>query len=110
MKTGAYFCAIVPALPWLYSSIDEKLGHYRRYTKQKILKIQKTLNGASLSTCYYFNFIGALAWLFKYKLFKSTEMSNKDLKTIESILPLIKLLDKSPLPFGQSLFFALRKN
>ncbi|MGB7522617.1 MAG: methyltransferase domain-containing protein, partial [Spirulinaceae cyanobacterium] len=31
-------CISVPAYPWLFGYHDEKLGHYRRYSRQDLLK------------------------------------------------------------------------
>ena len=34
LRPGGHLCIFVPAMPSLYARIDERSGHYRRYTKQ----------------------------------------------------------------------------
>ena len=38
LKTGGILCISVPVFPWLFGYHDEKLGHYRRYTKKNLLR------------------------------------------------------------------------
>lgn len=38
LKPGGILCISVPVFPWLFGYHDEKLGHYRRYTKKNLLR------------------------------------------------------------------------
>ena len=39
LREGGKVFIYVPALPFLYSTMDKKVGHYRRYTKQALLEL-----------------------------------------------------------------------
>ena len=39
LRPGGKLLVYVPALPFLYSAMDKKVGHYRRYTKQALLEL-----------------------------------------------------------------------
>lgn len=43
MDPGATLLLTVPAMPWLWSAWDAKLGHYRRYTKKSLRAAAATL-------------------------------------------------------------------
>jgi len=43
MEPGATLLLTVPAMPWLWSSWDSMLGHYRRYTKASLHQAVATL-------------------------------------------------------------------
>lgn len=51
----------VPALKWLYGSIDKEAGHYTRFTKKEIRRLFES-NGLELEKLSYFNFVGAIGW------------------------------------------------
>lgn len=36
LRAGGLFLASVPALPWLFSTWDQSLGHHRRYTRRRL--------------------------------------------------------------------------
>lgn len=70
MLPGALLVIYVPALPFLFSNMDVKVGHYRRYTKRDLLR-KVSQAGFSVSNCYFNDCLGILAWgslkLFGYK-------------------------------------------
>jgi len=47
-RAGSEFVITVPALPVLWSSWDEQLGHYRRYTRRTLMR---SLNTLALDLC-----------------------------------------------------------
>lgn len=63
LKPGGSLMIYVPAFMILYSSADAALGHYRRYSKNELLKKLKLAN-FSVKTCHYCDSIGFFAWLF----------------------------------------------
>ena len=52
-KSGSWFFITVPAFPFLYSSHDRYLGHYRRYTKQSLKKLVEN-QGLKIHQLNYF--------------------------------------------------------
>lgn len=56
----------VPALQFLYSSMDQKVGHYRRYSLRKLVELAKEA-GFSVKRAQYVDSLGVLATLL-YKI------------------------------------------
>ncbi len=57
MKQSAGILISVPAVPYLYSSWDKTLGHYRRYTKKGLNDIIKNAGGRVRYITYCFTYI-----------------------------------------------------
>ena len=96
MLPGALLVIYVPALPFLFSEMDAKVGHYRRYTKRELLE-KVSQAGFSIKDCYYNDCLGVLAWgslkLFGYKG-KSGIGSKKSLIIYDRIVyPISIILD-----------------
>jgi SAM-dependent methyltransferase len=58
---GARVLITVPAMPWMWSSHDVFLEHYRRYTVASMAKVIDEAGLKKLSLCYYFGFTLPLA-------------------------------------------------
>ena len=58
----------VPALMFLYSDFDKKIGHFRRYTKKELTSKMKQA-GLNIESARYVDSVGVLAWLVM-KIFK----------------------------------------
>lgn len=105
----------VPAMPILFSSFDHRVGHFRRYQKKKLIKIVKEA-GFSIEKCVYSDCIGFLAALMfklKSKLFKNSDISQRNLIFYDKVVyPLSKTLDSLGLEFiiGKNLLLVAQKN
>ena len=96
MLPGALLAIYVPALPILYSEMDAKVGHYRRYTKKELKQKVKDA-GFIIDSCFYNDVLGVPAML-SLKLFgfkgKSGIGSKKSLIIYDRIIyPVSMLLD-----------------
>ena len=96
MLPGALLAIYVPALPVLFSEMDTKIGHYRRYTKKE-LKQKVTDAGLKVDNCFYNDFLGVPAML-SLKLFgykgKLGIGSKKSLIIYDRVIhPVSRLLD-----------------
>ena len=60
---------LVPAHPALYGPIDEKLGHYRRYTK-KTLSAALTRAGFKIEHTQWLNMFGMSGWFLNARILK----------------------------------------
>jgi SAM-dependent methyltransferase len=58
---GARVLITVPAMPWMWSSHDVFLEHYRRYTVASMAKVIEDAGLKQLSLCYYFGLTLPLA-------------------------------------------------
>jgi len=60
IKPGGRLGIYVPALPILFSDLDRKVGHFRRYKKRELIsKVQAA--GFTVEKCFYSDSIGVLA-------------------------------------------------
>ena len=87
IKTGGYVLITVPALPFLWSSHDVFLGHYRRYTLNSLKKL--ILNSDKLEilkTHYYFASILPAAIPVRLLNFQNIHNNSSDMKLQPSIL------------------------
>jgi|LakMenEpi03Aug12_release.lakeMendotaPanAssembly.Ray.scaffolds.fasta_scaffold131768_2 hypothetical protein len=108
-KIGIY----VPANQYLYSHIDKKLEHFRRYSKSELEgKVKQA--GFKIDECYFVDSVGFFMWLL-VKVFK-IEINNESSKLIKIydkiIWPMSKLLDRLGLRFflGKNLLLLASKN
>lgn len=105
----------VPAGRWLFGSIDEASGHFRRYTKSE-LRQKAEQTGWEVVKLHYMNIFGVLPYFLKSRILKkqanfSRTMSRKQLERIRKMLPILKRIDRfvGP-PLGQSLVLVARKS
>jgi len=93
---------LVPALPALYGSLDEALGHYRRYARAELAsKIERV--GFRLSHVEYFNAAGILGWWFTGRVLRRRVIPSGSLKLYDALVPLFRLERLIPWRLGQSL-------
>jgi 2-polyprenyl-3-methyl-5-hydroxy-6-metoxy-1,4-benzoquinol methylase len=106
---GGHLCVLVPALPFLFGSLDELDGHFRRYTKQTLGKLFDGLPGKVLRL-YYFNFIGVPGWFVKGRVLKQKRHTNDNYAVMNALLPVVRPLEKLlPPPLGMSVIAIFRK-
>ena len=98
-------CLLIPARPEIYSSIDSDFGHFRRYRKKELAnKIRNA--GFHLRRVYYFNSLGYLAWLAKFRILRSRSFDARQVAFYDSkIFPLVHWMETRLFrpPIGQSL-------
>lgn len=96
LKPGGRLLAYVPALQWLYTSMDAKVGHVRRYTRASL---QGALSeaGFTVQHCHYADSVGVAATL-AYKLFGRADgaINEQALKTYDRfVFPLSRWIDRA---------------
>lgn len=62
MQQGGKIAIYVPALPMLFSDLDRKVGHFRRYEKKELVHKVK-MAGFEIEKCFYNDCLGVLASL-----------------------------------------------
>jgi hypothetical protein len=84
----------VPARQELFSSMDRKVGHFRRYSKSQLEKLFVD-NGYEVKTCRYFDSLGYFATLVYKYLNKSGDINKHGIKIYDKyIFPLNFIADK----------------
>jgi 2-polyprenyl-3-methyl-5-hydroxy-6-metoxy-1,4-benzoquinol methylase len=86
----------VPAHPILFSNFDYTVGHFRRYRRSNLVQIVKNA-GFSIEKCVYVDSLGffvALIFKFKSKIFKNSDISERNLSFYDNLIyPISKKLD-----------------
>ena len=89
---------LVPNAPRLYSTLDEVLGHFRRYTPRQIGDVDARA-GLRLETILNFNRVGVLAWWLNGKVLHRKSFSLFQIKLLNFLTPLFRRIDSwLPLP------------
>jgi len=92
LKKGGRLIILVPAYKFLYSQLDKELGHFRRYTRKRLMDciIRK---GLSPEKGFYFNALGILAWFYG-KIFSLKTIPGTEMSFFNTITPFAKAIDK----------------
>ncbi len=100
---------LVPSHPWLYGSLDEHLGHQRRYGKKELRNKLETA-GFRVIFLKHFNRIGILGWFLDSRILRRKRLPPFQLRIYNLFVPLFKLEKFFPLPFGTSLLAVAEKS
>lgn len=112
LKNKGYVCAYSPAIMFLYSNFDNKLGHYRRYTKKDKIELFDS-NKMNIKVIKYSDLIGFFLWILKFKILKSNGEGNfpKQVRFFDKyLLPINIAVEKIiNLPFGKNILVVAQK-
>jgi SAM-dependent methyltransferase len=110
LPSGGHLCLLVPALPFLFGTLDDLDGHYRRYTKEVLAHRFDGLPG-KIVRLYYFNFAGIPGWFIKGRILKQKTHTDDNYALMKVVLPIVKPLERLlPPPIGMSLIAIFRKD
>jgi SAM-dependent methyltransferase len=95
---------LVPAHPWLFSSLDSGLSHHRRYTREGLRSLAARA-GLETRSLFHWNPLGALGWWLNGKLLRRPHLSRGQVAAYSRFcITLSRLLDRlNPFPLGISL-------
>lgn len=89
---------LVPNGPGLYGTLDKVLGHYRRYTRDQLVEACARA-GFRVEKVLKFNRIGSPAWWWNGRIMKKTTFGFWQIKLLNTLVPLVRLIDRFlPLP------------
>ena len=110
LEPGGRAVFILPAFESLYGPIDQKLGHFRRYSKSGWQKLAADC-GFRVAESRYFNSVGFLGWWVNAKLLHRTEQSEEQIALFDNVIvpPMAWAEGWEEPPFGQSIFTELEK-
>jgi SAM-dependent methyltransferase len=108
LRPGGHLLLIVPAHPRLFGEIDRQVGHERRYERHQV---RARLSGAGLEPIdvRYVNPVGALGWLVSSVWLRRPAVPGGPLTVYDRLVPLLRPLDRLPLPFGLSVWSVARR-
>ncbi len=102
LEPGGRLVLLVPALRALYGTLDEALGHFRRYARRELAtKYQEA--GFELRHLEYFNLAGVPGWWFTGRVLRRRLIPTGALRWYEALVPLFRLESLLPWRIGQSL-------
>ncbi len=108
LDAGGRAIILVPCGPWLYGTLDRVLGHFRRYTRPRLVEIAQQA-GFQVDEMLKFNRIGVLAWWLNGRVLHKKTFALGQIRILNFLTPLFRLLDPLlPLP-PLSLIAILRK-
>src|SRR5690606_26419201 len=102
LTEGGNVCLFSPALPFLFGSHDERVGHFRRYTKNELVqKVEKA--GFKVKKAIYFDMPGVPLWWINFVLLKSNMNPNAVHLYDNWVVPVLRKLEPNRLlPFGKN--------
>jgi glycosyltransferase involved in cell wall biosynthesis len=108
LEPGGRLVLLVPALSWLYGSLDEHLRHFRRYERAE-LEEKLAAAGFVLEECRFVNRPGVAGWYVNGRILRRRILPRAQLKAFKLMLPLLRREEKNPPSFGMSLLAIARK-
>ncbi len=93
LQPGGRLVVYVPVGPYLYSSLDEALGHRCRYTADS-LKAELETAGFQVEETRPFNRVSVPAWWFNGKVLRRRSFSRVQLKLFDLMVPILRRLDR----------------
>lgn len=109
LENGGRAIILVPCGPRLYGSLDEVLGHFRRYTEPHLTEVVEQA-GFRLERILKFNRLGVLAWWLNGRLLRRKTFALGQIRMLNLLTPVFRMLDPAlPLP-PLSLIAILRKD
>jgi SAM-dependent methyltransferase len=110
LQPGGRLILLVPAHPSLYGTLDELVGHHRRYTRGEV-KGKVRAAGFAVQRCLYFNSVGAAGRYVIGRVRRQRETGKGQVRFYDRyVVPLLARAERViPPPFGQSLVVVGRK-
>jgi SAM-dependent methyltransferase len=118
VRPGGHLIILVPAFQFLYSKLDENIGHYRRYDRSMMLRLLSGMN-VQIEKMFYSNLLGFLGSLYFSKLrkinYQAGDSSKREFFRIyrffsRYVVPVVAAMERHTwVPFGLHLTVILRK-
>jgi SAM-dependent methyltransferase len=102
LQPGGRLVLLVPALRVLYGTLDEALGHFRRYASGEVTE-KLGAAGFRLRHLEYFNLAGVPGWWLTGRVLRRRLIPTGALRWYEALVPLFRLERLLPWRIGQSL-------
>jgi glycosyltransferase involved in cell wall biosynthesis len=98
LSDGGRAIILVPYGPKLYGTLDEVLGHFRRYTREQLVGVAEKA-GFSVERVLEFNRPGVPAWWFNGRVLHRKTFGLGQIRVLNMLTPIFRLVDSwLPLP------------
>jgi SAM-dependent methyltransferase len=110
LTPGGTLLLLVPALPWIYGSLDQTFGHYRRYTKTSLAS-KLHVAGFDIIQLAYVNLLGIVGWFLTGRVLRRKTLKSAHVRWYDRwVIPWLSRLEgRWEPPCGQSLIVIARK-
>jgi len=102
LAPGGRAVILVPALQAIFGSLDEELGHFRRYSRAS-LAAAFSAAGLGLERMFWYNRVGVFGWWLNARVRRVKRIPIAQLRAFDRLVPTLRYERFLPLPFGQSL-------
>lgn len=107
LQPDGYLLLVVPAGQYLYGTLDQALGHYRRYQPESLERLVRG-QGFQIHRLYHFNLAGILGWFLNSRILGRRVLPEGQLALFDGLTPLFIAVERAlqrvgPLPIGQCL-------
>ncbi len=108
LQAGGTMVVLVPALPPLFGSLDEAVGHHRRYMPASLRSVIEG-NGFRIERLEWMNFLGIPGWFINGRVLQRRLIPAGQLKVYDRLAPLVARIESAfRLPLGLSLLAVAR--
>lgn len=98
LAEGGRAIVLVPCGPWLYGSLDEVLGHHRRYTREQLVQVAQQA-GFQVEQVLKFNRPGVVAWWLNGRILRRKTFGRGQIRMLNVLTPVFRRVDRwLPLP------------
>lgn len=109
LKPGGKLILLVPSHQFLYGSIDSAIGHFRRYSKNKLTTMLKKA-GFEIILAKRLNFLGAIGWFISGRILKDNAVKVGSIKIFNAVAPyVLSVEDLFVTPIGTSILIIAQK-
>lgn len=110
LRPGGHLVVFVPALAWLYSPFDRRIGHQRRYSRGELVGRAEAA-GFNVLAARYFDIAGVLPWYVNFVLLKR-DLGGAGVALYDRlVVPPMRILERviRP-PIGKNLLLIARRD
>lgn len=98
LENGGTAVVLVPCGPKLFGTLDDVLGHCRRYTEKQLIAVGQSA-GFTVGHVLKFNRTGVIAWWLNGKILRRRTFGLAQIRALNLLTPLFRALDPwLPLP------------
>jgi SAM-dependent methyltransferase len=105
---GGRLLLYVPALSWLYGSLDRGLQHHRRYSRPA-LEEALAASGWRILHLSWMNVMGIPGWFLNSRVLRRKLLPVKQVSLYDRLTPLFRLEERLKPPIGMSLVVAAER-
>lgn len=108
LANGGWLLTYVPACGFAYGSMDEALGHHRRYDLASLRALMEQA-GLAVERLEYMNLVGLAGWLFNGRVLRRRTLDPRQVRAFDRLVPVLRVEDRLRLPIGLGLICHARK-